>query len=197
MANPYGSHLSDEELVALCQKRLPDDPRPFTALVSRYQQPVLATCFQFMGDRQEAEDQAQEVFMRVYRGIQRFEGRSKFSTWLFQITLNTCRTALKKRARRPVVEETSLLELEALLPSSQTSEEAALARAEVDAVAQALQLLNENDRTILVLREADGLTYQEIAEALNIGLSAAKMRVMRARLALQQAYRTLLAGEER
>ena len=196
MANGYGDYLSDEELVALCKERLPGDPRPFAALVSRYEQQVLATCFRLMSDRQEAEDQAQEIFIRVYRGIQCFEGRAKFSTWLFQISINTCRTALKKRTRRPNFEDTSLLHLETALPSTESIEDTMSAKAEVNLVNQALQMLSEDERIILTLRETDGVSYKEIANVLEIGLSAAKMRVMRARLALQRTYRTLLGENE-
>ena len=195
MINAYGDHLSDEELVALCKKRLPGDPRPFTTLVSRYERQVFATCFRLMGDRQEAEDQAQEVFIRVYRGIPRFEGRSKFSTWLFQVAVNTCRTALKKRTRRPKLDERPLLNLESRLPSPESPEESTFAQVEVDNLTEALQTLSEDERIILTLRETDDLSYQEIADVLGIGLSAAKMRVMRARLGLQRAYRALV-GEE-
>ncbi len=195
MVNDYGRYLSDEELVALCRQRLPGDSRPFTALVLRYQQRVLATCFRFMGDWDDAEDQAQEVFIKVYGGLRRFEGRARFSTWLFQIAVNVCRTALRKRSRRPKLAEAPLLDLGRLLPSSESAEEVIVARAEADMVNQALQTLREDEREVLTLREAAGLTYQEIAETLDIGLSAAKMRVMRARLALRHACRTLL-GEE-
>ena len=134
MVHNYGDHLSDEELVVLCKKRLPDDPRPFAVLVRRYQRQVLATCFRMLGDWQEAEDQAQEVFIRVYRGIRHFEGRAKFSTWLFQVAVNACRTALKKRARRPKVDENSLLSLEMALASPTTTEEAAFAQIEIEMV---------------------------------------------------------------
>jgi RNA polymerase sigma-70 factor (ECF subfamily) len=149
-----------------------------------------------MGDRPEAEDQAQEVFIRVYRSIGCFEGRSKFSTWLFQVTVNTCRTALKRRARRPELEETLLSKIEAILPSPATPEESAFAQAEVDMISQALQTLSEDERIILTLRETDSLSYQEIANVLGIGLSAAKMRVMRARLGLRRAYQVLVGGEK-
>jgi RNA polymerase sigma-70 factor (ECF subfamily) len=191
MANSYGDHLSDEELVILCNERLPGDPRPFTVLVSRYQHQVFATCFRFMDDRQEAEDQAQEVFMRVYRGIRHFEGRAKFSTWLFQITINTCRTALRKRARHPEFTDTPEIDLEVLLPWSESPEETVSAQVEVDMVNQAMEIISEHERLILTLRETDSLSYQEIAAQLGIGISAAKMRVMRARLALRRAYQTL------
>jgi RNA polymerase sigma-70 factor (ECF subfamily) len=191
MANNYGDHLSDEELVALCQKRLPGDPRPFSTLVSRYQERVLATCLHLMGNRPEAEDQAQEVFIRVYRGIGHFEGRAKFSTWLFQITANTCKTALKKRARRLQLKENLLSDPELLFSSARPLEEATLAQAETGMVTEALQMLSEEERVILTLRETDELSYQEITDVLGIGLSAAKMRVMRARLALKRAYQTL------
>jgi RNA polymerase sigma-70 factor (ECF subfamily) len=191
MTNNYGDYLSDEELVALCQERLPGDPRPFSALVSRYQERVMATCLRLMGNKPEAEDQAQEVFIRVYRGIKNFEGRAKFSTWLFQISANTCRTALKKRGRRLQLKENLLSDPEILFSPARPLEEAALVQAETGMVTQALQMLSEEERVILTLRETDELSYQEIADTLDIGLSAAKMRVMRARLALKHAYQTL------
>jgi RNA polymerase sigma-70 factor (ECF subfamily) len=191
MANNYGHHLSDEELVALCQERLPGDPRPFSALVNRYQERVMATCLRLMGNRTDAEDQAQEVFIRVYRGIRNFEGRAKFSTWLFQITTNTCRTALKKRGRRLQLKENLLSDPEILFSPANLLEEAALVQVETGMVTQALQMLSEEERVILTLRETDELSYREIADTLDIGLSAAKMRVMRARLALKHAYQTL------
>jgi RNA polymerase sigma-70 factor (ECF subfamily) len=196
MASLEVERLSDEELVVLCKDRLPGDSRPFTALVKRYQQQVLTTCFRLLSNRQDAEDQAQEVFIRVYRGIRRFEGRAKFSTWLYQITINTCRTALKKRATRAEYPETSLATLHTLASPLETPEETALAQAEVDLVTQALQTLSNEERVILTLRETNGLNYGEIAEVLDIGLSAAKMRALRARLSLQRAYQNLAGAEQ-
>ena len=195
MTHKKDTPLSDEELVALCKERLPGDPRPFTALVNRYQQRVLASCFRLMSNRHDAADQAQEVFIRVYRGIHRFEERAKFSTWLYRITINTCRTALAKRARRPLLEESPLPNLETQLPVAESPESAVLAQAEIDLIEQALRNLSTDEQTILILRETDGLSYQEIADVLEIGLSAAKMRVMRARLALQRTYHKHLGAE--
>jgi RNA polymerase sigma-70 factor (ECF subfamily) len=189
-------NLSDEELVELCQKRLPGDTRPFTALVKRYQQQVLTTCFRLMGNRQDAEDQAQEVFIRVYRGLRRFEGRAKFSTWLYQITINTCHTALKKRATRSKYAETSLSTLHTVASPLESPEDTVLAQADLDLLTQALQTLNDEERAILTLRETNGLNYREIAEVLGIGLSAAKMRALRARLSLQRSYRELAGVEQ-
>lgn len=186
---PYFGHdLSDEALVALCQQLLPRDSRPFTVLVQRYQHRVLATCFRMMGNSLAAEEQAQEVFIRVYRGIKKFKAQASFSTWLFQIATNTCRTALARRTRQPQLENTSLGYLEHRLPAVGSSEEAAMKLAEQDLVNRALQMLNPDEREILILRETNNLSYKEIAQVQNIGVSAAKMRVMRARMALRQRY---------
>ena len=187
--------LSDEELVALCQARLPDDTRPFAALVARYERQVMSSCYRLMGNQLEAEEQAQEVFLRVYRAIRNFEGRAKFSTWLFQITTNTCRTALKKRQRQREFEDAPLFDLDALLSPQETLEETAVSHAEIDLIEQAISRLSEKDRTVLQLRDSEELSYDKIAEILGVGVSAAKMRVMRARLTLQQRYRDLV-GEE-
>ena len=86
----------------------------------------MASCLRLMGNKLEAEDQAQEVFIRVYRGIRNFEGRAKFSTWLFQITANTCRTALKKRGRRLRLKENLLSDPEILFSPASPLEEAAM-----------------------------------------------------------------------
>lgn len=191
MADIYGNQLSDEALVELCREKLPGDTRPFTALTRRYQQNVLATCFRMLGNRQDAEDAGQEIFLRVYRGLHSFEQRAQFSTWLYRITLNVCRSALSRRKRRPPLASAPIDTYENVLTTGETSEDRLLAQAEVLLLNRALQQLAPDEREVLILRETDGLSYREIADVLDIGLSAAKMRVLRARQSLQTITRTL------
>jgi len=187
--------LTDEELVTLCRKRLPGDTRPFEVLVVRYADKVRATCFRILGDWHEAEDQGQEVFIKVWRGLPRFEGRSSFSTWLYRIAINTCYSALDRRRRRPLTDGVSFDALHDRAAASPSPEQVVMAQSEVALLSKALTALTEEARIVLTLRETNGLSYQEIAAVLDIGLSAAKMRVARARLALRRAYETLTEGD--
>lgn len=189
--------VSDEELVRLCQERLPGDPRPFRALVDRYRDRVINTAYRFLGDPHDAEEVAQEVFLKVYRGLPAFRAESAFSTWLYRITVNTCKNELRRRNRQPTLldpdgstELAEVLESLGILPPTEPSaEEVVIARQEWDAIQETLNRLSVTDREVLILRDIRGLGYQEIAETLDIGLSAAKMRVRRARLAFQELYR--------
>jgi RNA polymerase sigma-70 factor (ECF subfamily) len=189
--------LTDAELVALCQANLPNETRAFRELVRRYDQRVFGTCFRMLGNREDAEGHSQEIFLSVYKNIGQFEGRSSFSTWLYAITLNSCRNALRKRQRRPAISEHPIDELLDLLPSEEPDpEEATVAREERDLVQAALDALDDETRSILILRELDGLAYDEIAEIVGISLSATKMRIHRARLALRTRLNLLLEHSE-
>ncbi len=180
--------VSDEELIRLCQQRLPGDPRPFRTLVARYRDQVMNTAYRFLGDPYDAEDVAQEVFLKVYRALHDFRAEASFSTWLYTITVNTCKNKLHRRSRRPSLLEPDLESLGILLPTAPSAEQIVIAREQRDVIQETLDQLSETHREPLILRDIQGLTYQEIAEVLGIGLSAAKMRVRRARLAFQELY---------
>jgi RNA polymerase sigma-70 factor (ECF subfamily) len=185
----YGQGLSDEELVRLCQKQLPGDPRPFRALMDRYCDQVINTAYRFLGDPHDAEEVAQEVFLKVYRGLPAFRSESSFSTWLYRITVNTCKNELRRRSRQPTLLDPDLESVGIPLPAVPSAEEVVIARQERDAIQETLNCLSVTDRETLILRDVQGLSYQEIAEVLGISLSAAKMRVRRARLAFRELYR--------
>lgn len=186
--------LTDEELIALCQARGTRDERPFQELFRRHQKMVWRVCYSYTRHPQDAEDLTQEVFFKVYRHLSSFEGRSAFKTWLYRIAANTAQNELRRRSRRPQVSGTAVDELAEVLPSDVSVEAALSARHQQRLLAEAMAQLRPQEQEILTMKDVEQLPYADIADALNIGLSATKMRVQRARLALQAAYQAL-AGD--
>jgi RNA polymerase sigma-70 factor (ECF subfamily) len=184
--------ISPEQLVRECQRTLPDDTRAFELLVRHYKDRVFATAYRLMGNQQDAEDQAQEVFLKIYRGIKNLDDPATLTSWIYRITTNTCFDALSKQKRRP---QTTPLTPPGADESAETHyvdtripepEEAALRREIRVCLEKTLAQLDETGRAALLLRDIEDRPYQEIAEILAVGLSAVKMRIHRARLAFQQ-----------
>jgi RNA polymerase sigma-70 factor (ECF subfamily) len=158
------------------------DERAFSIIVRAYQVPVFNYVLRIVGDRALAEDLTQEVFLRVYQGLPRFSLRSKFTTWLFQVTKNRVLDELRAVERRPraVVELDDAPALEVL--------DAPFERLEaIDAVWRAVENLNVDLKSALLLRDVVGLSYTEIADALEITLATVKWRIYKAREDVQLA----------
>jgi RNA polymerase sigma-70 factor, ECF subfamily len=187
--------ISPEELVDWCRRTLPEDTRAFEHLVAQYRGRVYSTTYRIMGNQQEAEDQAQEVFLKIYKGIRNIQEPATLSAWITRIAINTCMDAIARQQRRP--QTTPLLadgydgEVEEEIRYEDTSTltpEESVIRSELRrCLERALKKLDPSARTALMLRDIDDHSYQEIAEALSIGLSAVKMRIHRARLSFQQS----------
>ena len=190
----YSPDLSDAELVALFQARDGRDDRPFRELVRRYQQVVWRACYGMMRNSRDAEDLTQEVFFKAYRSLTKFEGRSSFKTWIYRIAINTSQNEIRRRSRRAQEAETAVEDMAEYLPSNTSLEATILARQQRHLLQQAMANLRPEEYEVLYLKDVEERPYAEIAEQLDISLSAAKMRVQRARLALRVAYRQL-AGE--
>ena len=186
--------LSDVELIKVCQARGSKDNRPFQELFRRYQSVVWRVCYSYMRNRQDAEDLTQEVFFKVYRNLHQFEGRSSFKTWLYRVAINTCQNEIRHRGRRPQEAETEMETIAEIMPSDQSVEGSYQNQYRRELLAEALANLDTGVSEILYMKDMEERPYNEIAQLLDIGVSAAKMRVQRARLALQVQYR-LLAGE--
>lgn len=186
---------TDDELVHLCQARGGKDDRPFTELFRRHRVMVWSLCYRFTNDPQDAEDLVQEVFFKAYRGLARFEGRSSFRTWLARIAVNTGKNELRRRAHRAPVSPSSIDNLVESLPASGSPEWGLLEREGRARLVEALDSLRPADREAILLKDLEQQPYKEVAQVLGVGLSAAKMRVLRARLALQKVYRQLETGE--
>ncbi|WP_420629521.1 RNA polymerase sigma factor [Candidatus Leptofilum sp.] len=186
--------LSDVALIEVCQQRGTKDDRPFQELFRRYQSVVWRVCYSYMRNREDAEDLTQDVFFKVYRSLHQFEGRSSFKTWLYRVAINTCQNEIRRRGRRPQEAETEMETIAEIMPSSESVEKAYQVQYKREMLAEALANLDPDVSEILYMKDMEGRPYNEIANMLDIGVSAAKMRVQRARLALQVQYR-MLAGE--
>ncbi|MDQ7822890.1 MAG: RNA polymerase sigma factor [Candidatus Eremiobacteraeota bacterium] len=182
----------DRELVEKAKK---GDHGAFSALMDRYYRTVLNVVHRFYGcTADEAEDVAQEVFMRIYRSLARFEGRSQFFTWLYKVTMNLC---LKKREQRKRREWTSLEEVQEKPPRGEERDpvEAGYGKEELAKVVQeALSTLPEEQRSVVILHRYHDLPYEEIAKILNITLPAVKSRLHRAKLSLRQMLAPYVEG---
>lgn len=181
--------LDEQALVRAAKGAPSDDLRAFEALVARNQGHVVANCRHLTGSPAEAEDLAQEVFVKAFFALKRFEERSSFRTWVRQIKVNHSLSHLTKRKKEravdlddPGVADDRALRVEA------AAEEQLLADDERVRIQAVLDALGESLRVPLVLRDLDGLSYQEIAEQLGLGLSAVKMRIKRGREEFRRLY---------
>ena len=152
-------------------------------LMRLYHQKVLGYCLSMLNNRAEAEEAAQDIFTKAYHNLGKFQQNSSFSTWLYRITTNHCLDILRKRNRRRTVSLEALVEadgdmIEGLFATHSTSLPALESKDLTDKI---LSTLPEDYRTILTLREAQGLDYQEIADTLECSIDAVKGRLSRAR----------------
>lgn len=182
------TELTDEQLVQLCQARGSRDERPFQELFYRHKQMVWRVCYRFISNRDDAEDLTQQVFFKVYRSLHQFEGRSSFKTWIYRIAINTSQNELRRRSRRLQESEAELDTVAEFIPGYDSPEQDWLAKVESAILAEAFRQLRPAEQEVLFLKDLEDRQYADIAEILEISLSAAKMRVQRARSALRQAY---------
>jgi RNA polymerase sigma-70 factor (ECF subfamily) len=175
--------MDDRELVRRAQR---EDQEAFEELVRRHQHRVFAVAGGILRRREDVEDIAQQVFVKAYFSLKRFDQRAAFSTWLYKITVNECWDLLRKKKVRPLVYESDLSEEQARLvitsgekenPGPDISERMA-ARERVEKL---LEGLDERDRLMLILKEVEGFSIEEIAEVLNLNGNTVKVRLFRAR----------------
>ena len=164
-------------------------------LVRQYHKKVMGYCLSMLSNHTDAEEAAQDIFVKVYHSLPKFKGDSSFSTWLYRITTNHCLDVLRKRTRRKTTSLDALVEQDGdrIHGLFSTAEVAATRLENRQLVDKILSTLPEDYRTILTLREADGLEYTEIAAVLNCSLDAVKGRLARARKQLQENLRHFLS----
>jgi len=186
---------SDKELVKRAKE---GDLRAFDMLVLKYQRRVFRLISRLIKNTSEVEDVAQETFIKAFRAIQQFRGDSAFYTWLYRIAVNTAKNHLFSKGKRPI----TLSELaknedsesyDAIDAVSNESPEGNLAGLQIaEAVNHAVNKLPEELSTAVILREMDGLSYEEIAEVMNCPIGTVRSRIFRAREAIAQELRPLL-----
>lgn len=177
--------------LALVDKAKAGDRKAFGVLVETYQQRVYAIAFGILRSRDDAWDAAQEAFVKAYKNLHRFEGNSAFYTWLYRITYNLSIDHLRDRKRRERADLTETKKLEEALrrtgkkPAGDPDESAD--RRELTAVLhEAMSKLSDKHRAIIVLREIEGLSYEEIADVLKISKGTVMSRLFHARKNLQK-----------
>jgi RNA polymerase sigma-70 factor (ECF subfamily) len=173
---------SDAELIVLAQA---NDHAAFETLVRRYSERAYRAAYRVVRDQQAAEEVLQEALIKAYRALPRFEARSSFYTWLYRITVNLALDRRRRGKRAPAVEWDDAIAHEidprSTLPEPANPEVASL-RVEVrDLVAEGIQLLPDGQREVLLLREVDGLSYEEIAETMQISKGTVMSRLHYAR----------------
>ena len=189
-----GERGADEELVARVQR---GDKRAFDLLVLKYQNRVSSLIGRYVRDVADVADVTQEAFIRAYRALPSFRGESAFYTWLYRIAINTARNHLVALDRRPPATdvdaaEAEQLDLGARLKDHTTPESLLLQEEMARTIQAALSDLPEDLRTAITLREIEGMSYEEIARAMDCPIGTVRSRIFRAREAIDTRLKPLL-----
>jgi len=165
---------------ALVERAAAGDTEAFNQLVTRWEHTIHGLAYRVLGREEDARDVTQEAFLRAYRGLARFKGQARFSSWLYRIALNLCRDWMRRqrrRSERPMVEDFEPFEQTLVDPISESVEELIVRRDLGRAVARLMAELPGEQRTVIVLKEYHGLTFREIADLLDCPLSTVKTRL--------------------
>ena len=200
LQGPASASDSDAMLV---QRTVAGDQKAFELLVIKYQRRIQRLIGRMVRDVDLVEDIAQETFIRAYRALAQFRGEAQFYTWLYRIAVNTAKKALMELKRNPTVseksfksdddDETSPLENE--LTSSETPESVLAGKEIAHMVNAAMEALPEELRQAITLREIEGLSYEEIAEAMSCPIGTVRSRIFRAREAISEKIKPLLENQ--
>ena len=186
---------ADQVLVERVQR---GDKKAFDLLVLKYQHKVANLISRYIRDQAEVLDVTQEAFIKAYRALSNFRGDSAFYTWLYRIAINTAKNHLAAQARRPPGEDIEAetaeqMDMGTRLKESGTPEGMALQREIAQTIQKALDELPDDLRTAIMLRELEGLTYEEIAQAMECPIGTVRSRIFRAREAIDLKLKPLMA----
>ena len=185
----------DQQLVERVQR---GDKGAFDLLVSKYQRKIFRLLSRIIRDQAEVEDVAQEAFIKAYRALPNFRGDSAFYTWLYRIAINTAKNHLVSQGRRAPtstvadIEDAETFDDGEHLRDLNTPDSMLLTKQVGEAVNRAIDQLPEDLRTAIVLREIEGLSYEEIAESMNCPIGTVRSRIFRAREAIAQELKPVL-----
>jgi RNA polymerase sigma-70 factor (ECF subfamily) len=193
---PTGTDTGDLSLVRRVQK---GDKAAFDALVLKYQHKVLKLVQRYVRDPSEAEDVVQDAFIKAYRALPAFRGDSAFYTWLYRIAINTAKNALVSAARRPMsfdldAQDAAGADFQARLKDTDTPERLLLTEEIRSTVNRAIDSLPEDLKTAIVLRELEGLSYEEIARTMECPVGTVRSRIFRAREAIDRHLKLVFEG---
>jgi RNA polymerase sigma-70 factor, ECF subfamily len=186
---------SDEVLVTRCKVELPHNTQSYERLVQRHMNHVYHTVYRVVANPEDAEEITQDVFLKVYNHMKKFEQQSSFSTWLYRIATNSALDALDKRKRRTgkrafvkgQTDEKQAEESDQTFPEA-GPEEKTVQKELRECINRVFKKLEREQAEVLVMHDLDDLSYDEISHILGTGLSAVKMRIHRARLAFQHVF---------
>lgn len=186
--------MADKQEKALIEKSKNGDSQAFEELISSYQKKVLNLAYRMLGSVSDAEDAAQEIFIKVFRSLYSFNEQSAFSTWIYKVATNVCLDILRKRKRQNggamiSINRYNSQDDEYELPIEDTAPspyEEAQKKEAMRALGSALDLLSEEQRAVIVMRDINGLSYEEIADVMECSLGTIKSRINRSRLALRK-----------
>jgi RNA polymerase sigma-70 factor, ECF subfamily len=193
MMEPRGAGLTDEALMALVGK---GDTLAFSQLVQRYKDPLTSFAFRFLGDADEAEDIVQETLVRAYRNASSFDLSMKFSTWIYTIATNLARTRARRRSlgrfiRLGFAQDGQPRDVPSPAPAPDEEADAALREEEVQ---RAIQRLPVEFREVIVLRDIQDLSYEEIAAITGKSVGTIKSRISRGRDRLRELLHHILGA---
>ncbi len=191
-----GNQPTDEELIARFQN---GDAYAFDLLVHRYKDPLLNFIYRFLSDLVESEDIVQETFYRVYKNKHYYKEVAKFSTWIYTIAGNLAKTELRRRKRRKVfsIHKETAAEKELELPDLKSDPEKEVNTVITEKIIQkSINSLPQKFKQVIVLRDIQGFSYEEISSIIKVPLGTVKSRVNRARLKLQEDLSFLLEDLE-
>ncbi|MGA7624783.1 MAG: sigma-70 family RNA polymerase sigma factor [Candidatus Acidiferrales bacterium] len=180
----------ERQLVRLAQS---GEEAAFEELIRRHQQRVFGLVSGILRRREDVEDVVQQVFLKVFISLRRFDHRSAFSTWLYKISVNECWDYLRKKKVRPLVYEADLSEeqvsrLDGIVSADRPTESSTSRTEARDLLERMMERLPEQDRQLLILKEVEGFSVQELAEILDLNVNTVKVRLFRSRARLMDVY---------
>lgn len=189
------NEVDEQQALAWCRRIGDGDASAFSELVHAYQDRVFAFCARMLGDRHEAEDVAQDVFLSVFKHAGDFRGEASFNTWIYRIARNHALNRIKYLERRGRAVKRSLDEMgEERLASPRLGPDAEIeGRQTSQLVRDAIARLPEQQRSVLVLRDLEGLAYEDITDITGLALGTVKSRIHRARAALAERLSRVLS----